>query len=137
MIPDTVNLYVETGSMDTYSVQPSLTYRLDFERNRIVGKIDGIDAIIQFADKLFRIDKYAYEVYDWYYGTEIKNLLGKPFSFIEAEAPRIINESLSTDDRILSVTDFEITKTSVDAVNISFTLNTIFGPVPYSLEAVL
>lgn len=133
MIPETLN---EENLIDIeeYESPPSLTYRLDFTNRRIIGKVDGKEAVMQFIKKVLDTSKYAYEIYDWYYGNELLTLVGMPYDYIVVEAPRIIEEALLVDDRITYIDQWSFKKVAVDAIEISFLVHTIYGNIKYTKE---
>ena len=133
MIPETLNNANLTES-DEYESLPGKTYRLDFVNQRIIGVVDGPDAVMQFIKKVLSIDKYAYAIYDWYYGNELSTLVGMPYDYVKTECPRIVEEALLTDDRILSVENFEFSMLSVDSLSISCTVRTVYGTLNYTQE---
>ena len=87
--------------------QPTKTYKLDIEKNIIVGYCDGIEALKQAIYKILNTERYDYLIYSWNYGVEIKNLIGEETTLVIPELERIIKEALMQDDRIEDVTDFE------------------------------
>ena len=107
--------------------QPSLTYKLDTDKKRIIGKIDNQEAIIQTVKKILNTERYAYVIYSSQYGSELENLIGKDYDFIVSDLERTINEALSVDERITSISDFTITKSGVDSLLASFNVNSIYG----------
>lgn len=116
------------------TIQPSLTFKIDFERNRIIGKVDKREAIIQMLQLLLNTERYAYSIYSSQWGTENEKLIGKDYDFITAEIKRTITDAIMVDDRIVSVTDFIINQTGLDSVEISFIVNSIEGPINMSME---
>ena len=44
--------------------QPSLTYKLDLDTGRIVGKVDGLEAVNQFILKALLTPRFHCLVYD-------------------------------------------------------------------------
>lgn len=133
MIPETLNNEVEQ-SIEDFETYPSLTYRFDFVNKRIIGKVDDKDAVLQFIKKVLDTDKYAYVIYDWYYGNELIGLVAMPYEYIIVEAPRIVEEALLVDERIKSISNFSAKKLSVDSMEMSFRVHTIYGTLPYTLE---
>lgn len=133
MIPETLN---EENLIDIeeYESPPSLTYRLDFTNRRIIGKVDDKEAVMQFIKKVLDTSKYAYEIYDWYYGNELLTLVGMSYDYIVVEAPRIIEEALLVDDRITYIDQWSFKKVAVDAIEISFLVHTIYGNIKYTKE---
>lgn len=133
MIPETLNSD-NLIDIEEFESPPSLTYRLDFTNKRIIGKVDDKEAVMQFIKKVLYTSKYAYASYDWYYGNEILTLVGMPYDYIVTELPRIVDEALLVDDRILSIENWAFKKTSVDSMEVSFLVRTIFGTVKYETE---
>lgn len=87
--------------------QPTKAYKLDLEKNIIVGYCDGIEALKQAIYKILNTERYDYLIYSWNYGVEIKNLIGEETTLVIPELERVIKEALMQDDRIEDVTDFE------------------------------
>ena len=117
--------------------QPSLTYKLDFERKRIGSKIDNEEAIMQLVMKILYTERYAYVIYSSQYGVELDRLMGKDYDFIVSDLERTITEALLADDRILSVTDFQANKIGIDKMEVSFTVNSIAGSVNINTEVII
>ena len=108
IVIDDEELTQENAESSTTETQPSLTYALDLESGRIGGYIDGEDAIRQFIRKAVYTARYRYLIYSDDYGSEIDDLIAQnlPFSVLEIEVPRAIEEALISDDRINSVSNF-------------------------------
>src|SRR5690606_29449744 len=83
--------------------QPSLTWQLDFERGRIVGKTDGMDSIGQAVFKALQRDRYSYDIYSFNYGNELSAHVGDNPLYVQSEVSRMISEALLQDDRIRAV----------------------------------
>lgn len=133
MIPKTIPIDVTTQP-EEFGTHPSLTYKFDFTNKRIIGKIDGPESLIQAIKKILYTNKYSALIYDWYYGNEIYRLLGMSYDYVQAEAPRMIEEALLVDDRIHYISDFSFTQNSLDSLSISFYIHTIYGNLPYTWE---
>lgn len=129
MIPkvdnDLLTLEVET--------QPSLTYALDIEHDRIRGRVDEIEAVKQAIYLILNIERYDYLIYSWNYGVELKDLIGQPKDFVLPEIKRRITEALLQDDRITAVDGFEF-ETGRRSVHVTFTAHTIFGDTEIETE---
>lgn len=109
--------------------KPSLTYRLDLDKGRIVGKIDGLEAVNQAIRKAIITPRFKCLIYDNQYGSEIEEaIISKDASrnYIEAAIEGFVRDALRPDTRILSVYDFNCEFKS-DCVYISFHADTIFG----------
>jgi len=114
--------------------QPSRTYKLDFDRKRITGKIDNMDSIIQLVMKILYTERYAYVIYSSQYGVELDRLIGEEYDFIVSDLERTITEALLADDRILSITDFKTEQTGLDTMIVSFMVNSSEGSTNFSTE---
>lgn len=119
-------------------ITPSKTYKIDFTNKRIIGTVDGHQAIIQFCRKVLNTDKYAYAIYDWYYGNQLYTLQGKSVDYAIMEIPRIIIDALMQDSRITNIYDWYFEKTNVDSLYCRFTVESIFTtPVVVDTEVKL
>lgn len=106
--------------------QPSKTYFLDVENNRIYSYCDGIEAVKQAVYKILNTERYNYLIYDYNYGVELKELFGKPVSYVLARVKEYVCQALLADDRINEATDFEISYNK-SSVYVNFCVNSIFG----------
>lgn len=124
LIPDFDERLLDTPLDD--QPLPSLTWHLDFDKGRIVGKTDGLEAIKQAVIKVFQTDRFWYDVYSFDYGHELTLLLGSSPEFVQSEATRMIQEALLPDDRIDSVENVEA-EIKGDQITIRFTVVTVYG----------
>jgi len=110
--------------------QPSKTYRLDLDGKRIRGSVDGLEAVKQAIDKALRTARYKNLIYDSDYGSELLSVIQSQGTreLIETSFPKLIEEALSGDARILGVSGFSY-EYGKDSVTVRFTAETIFGSV--------
>lgn len=109
--------------------QPSLTYRLDLDNGRIVGKVDKLEAVNQAIRKAIITPRFKCLIYDSQYGCEIEEAIivkDATSDYIEAVAEGFITDTLRPDTRILSIHDFQF-EFKEDKVYIFFRADTIFG----------
>ncbi|MFC4601859.1 DUF2634 domain-containing protein [Cohnella hongkongensis] len=106
--------------------QPSLTWKLDFDKGRMVGKADGLEAIKQAIFKVFQTDRFRHDIYSPDYGHELALLLGSSPVIVQSEAARMIEEALLPDDRIDAVENVEAVVDG-DRLSIRFTVATMYG----------
>lgn len=114
----------------------SRTYRVDFERGRIVGMVDGAAAVKQAAYKALITARFVSPLYDNQYGSELQALFARPDvtkSLIDTEVPRIIRDALLPDTRITDITDIRVNLDG-DRCDIAFVMSTIYGKI--SMEGV-
>lgn len=109
---------VETSAM------PTRTYNIDFEKGRIVGMVDGLEAIKQAIYKMLSTIRFRHLIYSDDYGFD--SPIGRDEIFARAELPRRIKETLLQDERITDVVDFYVEYKGDSAV-ISFIALTLYG----------
>ncbi len=106
-------------------------YDFDFDKGVLTGKVvEGKDAIKVWIYKALMTKRYVHDIYSWDYGQDLEELIGQGYDkgFIDSEVERRIKDCLSVNDKIESCTNFDIRLVN-DKLNISFTVNTVFGEV--------
>lgn len=124
-----VYIPIPIDTVEEAEERPSLTYRLDLENGRIVGKVDGLEAVNQAIRKAIITPRFKCLIYDNQYGSEIEDaIISKDASreYIEAVTEGFIKDALYPDTRILSVYDFRF-EFENDKAYIFFRADTIFG----------
>lgn len=109
--------------------QPTKTYQMDFENDRVIGNVEGLEAMKQAIFKILNTERYQYLVYSWNYGSEFQDLFGMPVTYVCPELERRITEALTWDKRIKEVTDFSFDTSKRGTVIASFTAHTIYGDI--------
>lgn len=127
MLPEYNTIYQQDNTI------PSKTYYINRNTNRISGYIDDKNAIVQAIYLILSTERYESVIYNWYYGTEFDSLVGKDRDFVKSELKRRIVEALLEDDRILDVTDFDITFNK-DIANVVFLVETNIGDININWE---
>ena len=127
MLPDYNTIYQQDNTM------PSKTYYINRNTTRISGYIDDKDAIVQAIYLILSTERYESVIYNWYYGTEFDSLVGKDRDFVKSELKRRIAEAILEDDRILDVTDFDISFNK-DVANVVFLVETNIGDININWE---
>jgi len=105
---------------------PSRTWRLNIERGRVTGMIDGLDAVRQAVFKILHTERFRHIIYDADYGSELTRLIGRDPVYVRSELRRRITEALTQDDRIDDVTDYTFYFSGEDAV-VRFTVVSTYG----------
>lgn len=113
----------ETFSLGETSYK-SKTYAVTEEK--IEGFTDGLEALKQAIYKLLRTEQFEHPIYSWYYGIEMKKLIGKDRAYVRSELKRMIEDALLRDDRIVSVDSFEFSFDG-DCCMCSFSVSSIYG----------
>lgn len=124
-----IDINIPIADFEEVTEPTSRTYNLDINSGRIVGIVDGINAVNQAIRKALITMRFCNLIYDDDYGSEIENITSDKTStpeLMEAVIPELVKEALSQDTRILDVHDFDISFKH-DEVYISFKADTIFG----------
>lgn len=112
---------------------PTYTYYWDRKSNRIVGDVDGIEAIQQAIYKALNTECFDYVIYSHNYGITLKDLFGKDKYIACAVLERRIRDTLSVDDRITDITDFDFTVYR-HSVLVKFKVTTTLGNILQEVE---
>lgn len=129
-----VDIEIPFYGIEEETEKPTRTYRLDLDSGRIIGTVDGLEAVNQAIRKAIITARYKCLIYDSDYGGELKDMIYDKAStseLIETALPELIRDALSQDTRILDVNDFEF-RFSHDEAFISFRADTIFGETQIS-----
>ncbi|HIT87930.1 MAG TPA: DUF2634 domain-containing protein [Candidatus Coprocola pullicola] len=123
LVPDTENILAENVIIQRI---PSLTYRVQQEKEIVSGTVEELEAMKQAVFKILFTERYRYEIYNWEYGIELSDLFGRAKSYVIPEIKKRIEEALLADDRIKAVTDFEFGGEK-ESLEVKFRVHTIFG----------
>lgn len=129
-----VDIEIPIDSIEAEAEKPTRTYRLNLDSGRIIGNVDGVEAVNQAIGKAIITARYKCLIYDDDYGGELKDFVYDKIAtpeLIETAIPELIKDTLSQDTRILDVYDFEF-QFENDSAFISFKVNTIFGETQIS-----
>lgn len=120
----------------TVEEETSKTYKLDYEKDRIQGYTDELEAVKQAIYKILNTEKYRYPIYSWDYGVELSDLIGRERSYVIPEIERRITEALFNDDRVVKVSDFHF-DFSKSKYHVTFSVLTSFGEMEVESEVVV
>jgi hypothetical protein len=90
--------------------------------------------MVQAYDKMFDTERFAYVIYTENYGIEFDSLPGESMDFVLGIFESRCREAIFSDDRTLSVENFQITPIDKESIVVSMTINTIHGIIPYRRE---
>lgn len=124
--------------LELEKVSPSLTYAMNIKNERIVGKVDEVDALKQAIYKEINTEKDVYPIYT-NYGLKKKDLFGQEKRYAYMILTDRVRDCLMDDDRILDVYDFEYVEDMSEKDNLcmSFSVDSIFGEFGIYNEFVL
>lgn len=136
MIPVITNNYedlVADFELVNKNEQPTYTYKLDYNNNRLIGWTDKQEAMKQAIYKMLNTERYDHVIYSDNYGVELRDLIGEHIAYVIPESERRIREALIWDERIINVFDFKF-EVNKKAVGVTFKCNTIFGVIDIETE---
>ncbi|WP_297234007.1 DUF2634 domain-containing protein [uncultured Flavonifractor sp.] len=113
--------------------QPSLTWYIDKNTNRIQGEISGADAVAQAVDIILNVERFRWQIYSPNSGMQWDGLIGQDPGYVASELQRRITDALSVDDRIRGISDFSYS-VSGNTLTASFTVNTVYGSKQTTVE---
>ncbi|MEW9096406.1 MAG: DUF2634 domain-containing protein [Clostridiaceae bacterium] len=108
------------------AIQPDKTYKIDFEKGKVMGYCNEVEALRQAIQLILNTERYEHLIYSWDYGSELKDLIGKDKDITESEIKRRIREALMQDDRVNNADNF-IFNYDKDGVTLDFTVFSIYG----------
>lgn len=114
----------------------SRTYKIDWDNGRILGFVDGHEAMKQFIKKAILTPRFRCLIYSNQYGSEIADtLLNRNVTreYIETKVTFLVTDTLIHDPRILRVynigIEFKDTYPMQDSCIITFDVDTIYGQI--------
>lgn len=109
-----------------YVSQPTKTWIINRQTNRVQTMDDALAAMRQAVEIILNVERFRWQIYTDRFGSELEQLLGDPAGYIESELPRLVTEALTADDRVVEVVNFAH-KTTGDIMSWSFDVHTVFG----------
>ncbi|HBH0723061.1 TPA: DUF2634 domain-containing protein [Clostridioides difficile] len=131
MLPtDNIDYDIEDVSIINFDVrqEPSKTFKLNIEKNRVDGICDDVEALKQTIFLILNTERYEHLIYSRNYGVELNDLIGEPISYVIPELERRITEALIQDDRIENVDNFEFQNIK-GKVQCRFSVHTKYGNI--------
>ena len=106
--------------------RPSKTWIIDRSAMQVGFMDEGLEAVRQAVEIALNVDRFRWQIYNTNFGNELKDLIGDDADYIQSEFPRMVDDALSVDDRVIDTTDYIFTVNG-DSMAVSFTVNTVFG----------
>lgn len=128
---NSVFIPIGISEITTAEELPSKTYKLDLEKGRIMGFVDGQEAVRQAIKKALITPRFKCLIYDNQYGSEIEEAVttnDATREYVRSVVSGFVEDCLKPDKRVLSVSNFNF-EFRDDGAYISFVADTIFGKV--------
>lgn len=125
---------IPTEQVEDFTIEeePTNTYQLHYDKNRVIGMTDELEAMKQAVYKMLSTERYEFMIYD-VYGVELSDLIGKERSFVVPEIERRITDALLEDTRILKVGNFKF-EFNKSKYLVTFDVETIYGELEIESE---
>lgn len=134
---DSVFIPIGINEISSEKEKPSKTYKLDLDKGRIIGFVDGQEAVQQAIRKALITPRFKCLIYDNQYGSEIEEAVttnDATREYVRSVVPGFVEDCLKPDSRVLGVSNFAF-EFREDGAYISFDADTIFGKI--SIEEVV
>lgn len=130
MIPEQNEINLAMQESIDEEISPTKTYRMHVNSERIYGNIDDVEALKQMIYKNLNTEYGVHIIYPTF-GMPLQDLFGQPKNYVYVELTRRIEECLTKDDRVLSVTDFNYLRdrSPRDELSMSFVVNSVYGDI--------
>ena len=110
-------------------------WAFDFEKEELKKKhgkyylVEGNEALKIWIYKALKTERYIFVAYTKNYGSEVSTLIGivEDEDILFSEISRYIEESLLVNPYIISVSDFNFSRSKSSEVDVRFNVNTIYG----------
>lgn len=83
--------------------QPSRTWYINKETNRIQGECDGWQSVRQAVEVILNVERFRWQIYSPYSGMQWDGLIGQDPGYVASELQRRITEALKMDDRVRGI----------------------------------
>ena len=116
--------------------QPSLSWYINKDTNRIEGTVDGLAAVRQAVEIILNAQRFRWQIYQPYSGMDWEGLIGQDAGYVGAELQRRLIDALTVDDRVTGISNYNYTAEG-DTLTATFVVNTVFGSFDESAEVML
>ena len=117
----------------TFEQQPSRTWYINKEKNRIEGECDGWQSVRQAVEIILNVERFRWQIYKPHSGMQWDGLIGQDTGYVATELQRRVTEALLMDDRVRGISDYTYTIDG-NVLKASFTVNTVYGDEQTSVE---
>lgn len=113
--------------------QPSQTWYIDQNTQRIQGSVDGLDAVRQAVEIILHVERFRWQIYRPYSGMQWDGLIGQDPGYVASELQRRIKAALLMDDRVRGISSFSYTMTG-STMTADVSVDTVYGEVQTTVE---
>lgn len=126
---------IDISSGVTFKQQPSRTWYIDTDTNRIQGEVTGYEAVKQAVNIILNVERFRWQIYSPNSGMQWDGLIGQNPGYVASEMQRRMLDALRMDDRVRGISDFSYNLSNDgDTMTASVTVNTVYGDVQTTVE---
>lgn len=128
------------GSIDisagvTFEQQPSRTWYINTDTNRIQGEVADYEAVKQAVNIILNVERFRWQIYSSNSGMQWDGLIGQDPGYVASEMQRRMLDALRMDDRVRGISNFSYTLSNDgDTMTASMTVNTVYGEIQTTVE---
>ena len=112
--------------------RPSRTWIIDRNTMQVGFMDEGLEAVRQSVEIALNVERFQWQIYNTNFGNELEELVGDDADYIQSELPRMVDDALSVDDRVIDTADY-VFSVNGDSMTVSFTVNTVYGQLTEEL----
>ena len=112
--------------------RPSRTWIIDRNTMQVGFMDEGLEAVRQSVEIALNVERFQWQIYNTNFGNELEELVGDDADYIQSELPRMVDDALSVDDRVIDTADY-VFSVDGDSMTVSFTVNTVYGQLTEEL----
>ena len=112
--------------------RPSRTWIIDRNTMQVGYMDEGLEAVRQSVEIALNVERFQWQIYNTNFGNELEELVGDDADYIQSELPRMVDDALSVDDRVIDTADY-VFSVDGDSMTVSFTVNTVYGQLTEEL----
>lgn len=116
------------------TAQPSKTWIIDRDAMQVSRMDEGLEAVRQSVEIALNVERYRWTIYDANFGSELDGLAGEDEAYIIAELPRMVEDALSPDSRVIAVDNYVFTRLDSTSMRVTFTVHTVYGDIQEGVE---
>lgn len=116
------------------TAQPSKTWIIDRDAMQVSRMDEGLEAVRQSVEIALNVERYRWTIYNANFGSELDGLAGEDEAYIIAELPRMVEDALSPDSRVIAVDNYVFTRLDSTSMRVTFTVHTVYGDIQEGVE---
>lgn len=116
------------------TAQPSKTWIIDRDAMQVSRMDEGLESVRQAVEIALNVERYRWTIYDANFGSELDGLAGEDEAYITAELPRMVEDALSPDSRVIAVDNYVFTRLDTTSMRVTFTVHTVYGDIQEGVE---